>query len=380
MQRIIAVALMAAMLLCVWVQAEGLDELAVQCNSQPQVGAKAAIVIEAHTGRVLFAQNEHKQLPMASTTKIMTALLALEQSGVDAMFTVDPKAIHVEGSSMGLREGDKASLHGLAVGMLLSSGNDAANAAAVRISGNLPAFAEKMNARAAQIGMTNTSFETPSGLDGEHHYSTAYDMALLAREAIANDRFVAICSQYKLRANFGNPPYNRWLKNHNRLLSTYDGAFGVKTGFTRKSGRCLVSAARRDGVELICVTLGCPDDWGTHRNLYDRFFAQLELRDLAEGLPAMNVPVVGGAQDTISAQHYESAPIAVPKQGAAIRYEARLPKFVYAPVQKGQYLGEVDIYLDDQRVFTLSLMAGADVPLLHEYKPGLWERITDYVT
>ena len=355
----------------------------VQAASQaapPQVGAKAAIVMEARTGRVLFAQDEHKQLPMASTTKIMTALLALEQSGADAMFTVDPQAIQVEGSSMGLREGDKVSLHGLAVGMLLSSGNDAANAAAVRISGSIPDFVDKMNARAAAIGMVNTSFETPSGLDGEHHYSTAYDMALLAREAIANDRFSAICSQYKLRANFGNPPYNRWLKNHNRLLSYYDGAFGVKTGFTKKSGRCLVSAARRDGVELICVTLGCPDDWTTHENLYNCFFEQLELKDLAENLPPISVPVVGGTQSAVGALHFQPASVVVPKQGASVRYETRLPPFLYAPVRAGQYLGEVHIYLDEQQVFTLSLIAGQDVSLLHPPKESLWERLTEWAT
>ncbi|MCL2857324.1 MAG: D-alanyl-D-alanine carboxypeptidase [Oscillospiraceae bacterium] len=344
-----------------------------------EVGAKAAVVIDAATGRVLFAQNEHKQLPMASTTKIMTSLLALEQEGAEEMFEVDPLAIKVEGSSMGLREGDLVSLHALAVGMLLHSGNDAANATAVRISGNIPEFAALMNERAQSIGMTNSSFETPSGLDGENHYSTAYDMALLAREAIANEAFVGICSQYKLRTSFGNPPHNRWLKNHNRLLSSYDGAFGVKTGFTKKSGRCLVSAARRDGVELICVTLGCPDDWSTHKNLYDRFFAQLTVQDLAQGLEGSSVPVVGGTASQVRALPIDQANAAIPEDGPEIRYQLRLPSFVYAPVNEGQYLGEADIFLGDEKLFTLPLAAGENIPLLYPEKKGLLDKVADWL-
>ena len=343
-----------------------------------EVGAKAAIVIDAATGRVLFTQNEHEQLPMASTTKIMTSLLALEQEGADEMFEVDSQAIMVEGSSMGLREGDLVSLHALAVGMLLHSGNDAANATAVRISGSIPEFVARMNERARAIGMENTNFETPSGLDGEFHYSTAYDMALLAREAIANQAFVDICSQYKLRANFGNPPYNRWLKNHNRLLSTYDGAFGVKTGFTKKSGRCLVSAVRRDGIELICVTLGCSDDWNTHKSLYDHFFAQLTIQDLTQELEGISVPVVGGTASEVNALPIEQARAAIPSEGADIRYEVRLPAFVYAPVSASQYLGEADIFLDDEKLFTLPLAAGEDVSLLHPEKKSLRDKLSGW--
>ena len=383
MRKTIAGILALTMLLALPVNAAWEDpvvETQARCDQDIKVGAKAAIVMEVKTGRVLFAQNERERLPMASTTKIMTSLIALEQNNVNAMFEVDPLAIRVEGSSMGLREGDQASLYALAAGMLLHSGNDAANAVAVRISGSIPDFAVKMNARAGAIGMRDTSFETPSGLDGGSHYSTAYDMALLAREALSNDAFAAICSQYKLRANYGNPPYNRWLKNHNKLLSIYDGTFGVKTGFTKKSGRCLVSAARRDGIELICVTLNCPDDWSVHRNLYDRFFDKLTLKNLTDDLPETNVPVVGGVSDMVSAIPYEEAFVAVPKEGANIRHEVIAPHFLYAPVRQGQYLGDLRVFLDDDLVFTLSLAAERDVPLLHQYKESLWERITDWAS
>jgi len=373
MHKILTVFLAAILFLSLPAQAVRGEEI--------RVGAKGAVIMEAGTGRLLFAQNEHECLPMASTTKIMTALIALEQESIDAEFTVDPDAIRVEGSSMGLQEGDTVTLHALAVGMLLHSGNDAANAAAVRISGCTEAFVEKMNRRAAEIGMRDTSFETPSGLDGEHHYSTAYDMALLAREAISNEAFVAICSQYKLRASYGNPPYARWLKNHNRLLSYYDGAFGVKTGFTKKAGRCLVSAARREGVELICVTLSCPDDWTTHQNLYDRFFARLHIQDLAQSLPVTQVSVVGGAQSWVAAIPSGEAPVAVPTEDGQIRYEISLPPFLYAPVQRGQYLGEADVFLDDEKVSTLSLIAGEDVPHPPGFqeKKGIFERISDLI-
>jgi D-alanyl-D-alanine carboxypeptidase/D-alanyl-D-alanine carboxypeptidase (penicillin-binding protein 5/6) len=339
-----------------------------------QVGAKAAVVMEAMTGRVLYAQNEQERLPIASTTKIMTALLTLEEQDVDAVFEVDAKAIRVEGSSMGLREGDSVSLRALAAGMLLSSGNDGANAAAVRMAGSLPAFAERMNRRAKEIGMENTSFETPSGLDGEHHYSTAYDMALLAREALRNEDFLAICSQYKMRVSYGSPPYERWLTNHNKLLNYYEGVIGMKTGFTKKAGRCLVSAARRDGVTLITVTLNCPDDWDVHQSLFDRFFSELVVENLAERIPDLTVPVTGGTVAAVGAIEYEALSMPVPAENPHIQCQVELPPFLYAPITAGQYLGQATIYLEGEEVATLTLTADRDVPLLHPYKEkwSLW--------
>lgn len=333
-----------------------------------QVTAKAAIVMEAVTGRVLYAQNEHEKLPIASTTKIMTALLALEQPDIDAVFKVDDAAIKVEGSSMGLREGDSASLRALATGMLLASGNDGANAAAVRIAGSIPDFAVLMNQRAKAIGMADTSFETPSGLDGDAHYSTAYDMALLAREALKNEEFLGICSQYKLRATYGNPPYERWLTNHNKLLSYYEGAIGMKTGFTKKAGRCLVSAARRDGVTLICVTLSCSDDWNVHQSLFDRFFDELVVEDLSTLIPPLSIPVTGGTTTKVDAIKYEAVQMPVPAQNPNLSCQVIVPPFLYAPVTSGQYLGEAIISLNGEPLATLTLVAGRDIPLAHEYR------------
>lgn len=332
------------------------------------VAAAAAIVIEAKTGRVLFEQSADERLPIASTTKIMTALMTLEQPDIDTQFVVDSGAVHVEGSSMGLQEGDVVTLRALAAGMLLPSGNDAANSAAVRIGGSIPEFVASMNRRAVQMGLENTSFETPSGLDGDAHYSSARDMASLASIALKNEDFAEICSQYKLRTTYGNPPYERWLTNHNKLLNYYEGTIGVKTGFTKKAGRCLVSAAERDGVTLIVVTLKCSNDWMIHRSLYDRYFGTLQVEDLAADIPATSVTVTGGTASSVDILHTDVAQIPVPVGGANVEYKIKAPRFVYAPVSKGQYIGDAGIYVDGVLVEEIPLTAASDVPLLHEYE------------
>ena len=199
----------------------------VPARAAHTVSAASYILIEASTGRVLAAKEENTQRPMASTTKIMTALLALEEENCHERFIVDSEAIRVEGTSMGLKEGDEASLYDLAGGMLAASGNDGANAAAVKIAGSIEAFAEKMNEKAAALSMHSTHFVTPSGLHDEAHYSTAADMALLARAALKNEDFAALCSQKSVQLYYGNPPYTRTLSNHNRLLSSYSGCIGV---------------------------------------------------------------------------------------------------------------------------------------------------------
>ena len=228
------------------------------------IAAKGAVVLDASNGRVLFAQNANGRLPMASTTKIMTALLALEQPDLDEPFVVDPTAIRVEGTSMGLKEGDTVTLRALAHGMLLPSGNDAANAAAVRIAGSKDAFAGRMNERARELGLEDTHYVTPSGLDADGHYSSAYDLAILAAYALENPDFREICCKESAKVEYGNPPYGRWLKNHNKLLGLYPYAIGVKTGYTDDAKRCLVTAAQKDGVTLVAVTLAAQDDFNTH--------------------------------------------------------------------------------------------------------------------
>lgn len=247
---------------------------------QQDLSAKAYIVMEAQTGRVLCGKNIHERLPMASTTKIMGAMMVLEEPELHEYFPIDADAIRVEGSSMGLLPGDMVSLYSLACGMLLPSGNDAANAAAVRISGSVEKFVEEMNRRAEELGLDDTHYVTACGLDAPDHYSSAFDLAKLSRTALQNPDFAAICKRPTIKVSFGDPPYDRWLKNYNKLLKLYPDCIGIKTGFTDNAGRCLVSAAERDDMTLICVTLNAQDDWNLHSRLYDRCFEQYSMQEL----------------------------------------------------------------------------------------------------
>lgn len=353
----------------------GLLSLPVQALEAPALTlplaeqAKGAAVIDADSGRLLFAKDADKRLPMASTTKIMSAMLTLEQDGLDAPFTVDKNAIRVEGSSMGLREGDTVTLRALAYGMLLPSGNDAANAAAVRIAGSKERFAQMMNQRAAELGLADTHFVTPSGLDHKEHYSTAYEMALLAREALQNEAFGEICGKSSAKVSYGNPPYDRWLTNHNKLLKYYKGATGVKTGFTDTAGRCLVSAAERDGVRLIVVTLNCPDDWNVHMRLYDACFAKLK-RQRVE-LPEHMAPVAGAGTvetvwngDTVTCLAEETPEITVTAE-----------PFLFAPVEKGRAVGKAVVRAGGTVLAEFDL-AAVEAVTLPEPEKTWWEKLT----
>lgn len=346
--------------------------LSTKCFSVP----KGAVLIDGENSRVFFEHNKDEKLPMASTTKIMTALIVLEEENIDEFFSVTKAAVTVEGSSMGLLPGDSVTLRTLAKGMLLASGNDAANAAAIKISGSVENFAELMNKRAKEMGLESTSFETPSGLDGKKHFSTAYDMAILAKNALQNPDFAAICREKTLRVEYGNPPYSRVITNHNRLLKTLNGATGVKTGFTKKAGRCLVSSAEREGVSLICVTLGCPDDWDYHTALYEEYFGKLKSVNLENPAEKIEIPVCGGKEKTV---------LAVPKKVSASLFEGETekiktviskPPFVFAPVEKGDIVGKALFYLDDMLVAETPLVAQKIVGTISENK-GFWNNIKD---
>ena len=313
---------------------------------QPDAAAKAYLVMEATTGRVLCGQNIHQRLPMASTTKIIGAMMVLEQPNLHDYFLVDPDAIQVEGSSMGLMEGDMVSLYALACGMLLPSGNDAAGATAVKLAGSYAAFAEQMNRKAQELGMTQSHFVTPSGLHDAEHYSTARDMALLTAAALQNETFREICGQASAKVCFGNPPYERWLTNSNKLLTMDETVIGVKTGFTDEAGRCLVSASVRNGITLICVTLNDRNDWQDHEVLYDYGFGQLSLQEVT--FPAdWTLPVTGGTTGTAAVAPAETLTVGV-KDGnmPAWSYQLNTPPFLYAPLTAGQEAGTWKLLLD----------------------------------
>lgn len=325
----------------------------VSAYAQPSVSAESAILMCVENGEILYSKNSDSRMSMASTTKIMTSLIAIEAAIPNKEITVTQNMVAVEGTSMGLKAGDSVSMKELIYGMLLQSGNDAAHTVACVIAGNEGDFAKLMNERAAQIGMKNTSFATASGLDRENHYSTAYDMALLACECIKNPEFAAICSQKSARLTYGNPPYKRTLTNHNRLLWSYEGCIGMKTGFTKKSGRCLVSAAKRDGLTLVAVTLNAPNDWNDHISMFDYGFSQLEGFNLTSDLSGVKLAVCGGKQSFVKLkQSYE--PI-YPADGNGYSCEVLLRRFEYAPIKEGDILGKA-VYYSQGRII-------AEVPL-----------------
>lgn len=319
------------------------------------VSAVSAILIEADTGTVLFSKNEKEHRQIASTTKIMTALLTLEAGEPDKEFQVDSAAIKVEGTSMGLREGDKVTRRALCYGMLLPSGNDAANAAAVNISGSKTAFAKLMNSKAKEIGMTDTNFVMPSGLDADGQYSCAYDLALLAREAMNNKDFAEICALSKAKVAFGNPVSERWLVNSNKLLTSYDGCIGVKTGFTDSARRTLVSCAERDGIKLIAVTLNAPNDWSDHTKMLDYGFEKVKMCDFTYDASGLILPVIGSDKEIVDVKCDSVQLPLCDEQKEKVTVKVYLPGFVYAGLSAGDKVGEICYELNGEIVTTAEL-------------------------
>lgn len=316
--------------------------------------AAAAVVINGDTGEVIYSQNADTRLPMASTTKIMTALLLCEQGDLDREITVTKEMVAVEGSSMGLLPGDTVSLRGLLYGMLLASGNDAANTTAIVIDGSVDKFAERMNDRAKEMGLTDTHFVTPSGLDAQEHYTTARELALIAREALKNEDFAAAAQSEYETLYYGNPPYRRTLKNHNKLLGSYEGLIGVKTGFTKKSGRCLVTAAKRDGKYVIAVTLNDPDDWNDHRSLLDYGLASLQCIELSDDTVYSLKPADAGMSELT----LKSETVSFTAQSSdGMNKRVFLPKFYYGGVLSGEKVGEIRYYKDGEAQKTADITA-----------------------
>lgn len=330
-----------------------------QTVSAVSTSAKAAIVINGDTGEVIYAHNETEKLPMASTTKIMTALLLCEKGDLSREITVTAEMLRVEGSSMGLLAGDKVTLHDLLYGMMLASGNDAANVTAYTLGGTVDGFVKMMNQKAAELGLENTHFETPSGLDGESHYTTAYDLAKLTMYAMSNEEFAKAAGSRSATLNYGNPPYKRTLTNHNKLLASFDGAVGVKTGYTKKSGRCLVSAARRDGKFVIAVTLCDPNDWADHKSLLEYGLNAVTLTEVTPDMSDAEVPVIGGEQSSITVT-VPSATFSV-LDDEEISCYVNLPQFVYAPVVSGEVIGTAVYKKGDEVIKRINLVAESQI-------------------
>lgn len=346
----------------------------------PEISAKSAVVICADTGEIVFEKNPYQKMPMASTTKIMTSILALEYGANEQYLTVTSEMVSVEGSSIGLLPGDKISLKTLVKGMLLESGNDAANSVAHFVGGTMSDFVALMNYKAKEIGMNSTSFETPSGLDGDNHYSTAFDMALLGAYAIKNPEFRLICSSNKQVVYYGNKPYRRIFTNSNKLLNTYDGAFGIKTGFTKKSGRCLVSAVERDGKTLVAVTLNAPDDWNDHIKMYDYSFEKVCSINLSCDLKNLTVNVVGGENSKVHLSIANQPTITTTNKEFFYEYKIFVKPFEYAPVNKGDFLGFVEFYDEKGKIIaTTDICAdlSVDIDIKESKKDNIFKKFID---
>jgi len=307
-----------------------------------EISARAAVVIDAETNSVIYEKNMSEQLSMASTTKIMTAILAIESGKLNCIVTAT-KDVNVEGTSIGIKKGDSFTLETLVWATLLESGNDAAVLIAEYLAGNETDFSVMMNRKAFELRMNSTNFVTASGLDADEHYTTAYDMALLASYAIKNPIFRKICSSESYVAEYLSPSIKETYSNHNKLLKMYEGVFGVKTGFTKKSGRCLVSACERNGITLVAVTLKAPDDWNDHIRLYDYCFEKSTAVIIDVEIPR-RMKIYGSDSDFISLSFDEITVNNLYSED--VTYDVLLPEFLYAPISKRDDVGKIILYSD----------------------------------
>ncbi|MBE5800162.1 MAG: D-alanyl-D-alanine carboxypeptidase [Clostridiales bacterium] len=313
------------------------------CLAQGETSAKAACILEQRTGRVLFESNMHARLPMASTTKVMTALLAIELGDPRDEVVCSENAFGVSGTSIYLQLGERLTLEEMLLGLMLSSGNDASVAIAEHIGGSVDGFVDLMNARAKEIGAVNTHFANPHGLPDDNHYTTAYDLALISREAMNNESFRRLVSTQKASIPWEGRTYNRQLTNKNRLLSSYPGATGLKTGFTSKAGRCLVFGAQRDGLELVGTVLSCSDWFDEAERLMDGCYETYSMtRMLGPTISAGRIAVADGESESCGMCVMEelSVPLAV---GEAAQVVLDVPQSVRAPVYPGMYLGRAKL-------------------------------------
>ena len=315
------------------------------------ISAKSAVLICADSGSVLFAKDENEPLPMASTTKIMTSLLTLENMEAfgNKEIEITDEMVRVEGTSMGLMPGNVVTMEALVQGMLTVSGNDAANAAAISVAGSSEAFVDRMNEKAKLIGMKDTVFYTPSGLDKGNHHSTAYDMAILGACAMENENFAKIVSQKSIKVHFVNPDKYVSMKNHNKLLRLYDDCVGIKTGFTKAAGRCLVSCAQRNGARLICVTLNAPNDWDDHMKLFKYGFENVSSKTLDDSNYFVDIPIKNSNGEYVKGKCGAAVEICIQKgDESRIRREIEIPSACKLPIESGQILGNVVYYLDER--------------------------------
>lgn len=333
------------------------------------ISAQKAILLDAQTGRVLYEKDADSRSLIASTTKIMTALVVCEHCNVLDRMKIPKEAVGIEGSSMYLREGEVLTLQELLYGLMLRSGNDAAVALAIYCGGTVEGFAGMMNDKARQLGMTGTHFENPNGLDSPGHYSTARDLAILSAYAMKNPIFYQTVSTKSVRIG------ERSLQNHNKLLWRVEGADGIKTGYTKAAGRILVSSASRDGRRLICVTINDGNDWKDHTDLLNKGFSEYSVQQLVRKGDCLGLTtVLSGTADQVQLLAAEDFAFSL-AANEKITIVLPRPGFAYAPVVCGQHAGDASVCIGDQTVGKIKLIYGQTVEQQRiEKKPHFWDR------
>lgn len=350
-----------------------IDLSAVEANDGFSVPASSAILLDAATGSVLYAQNADLQRGMASTTKIMTALVILETLPADTVVEITQEMTGAEGSSLYLQAGEHLTVEQLLYGLMLESGNDAAEALAIACDGSIEKFAERMNERAKAMGLTHTRFANPHGLSASGHYTTARELALITSEAMKNGLFRKIVSTYQMQIPYQDQPGARYLTNHNPILNRYDGMIGVKTGWTTADGKCFVTAAERDGLTLIAVTLGDTNISSTHTLLLNHGFASFEAVPLQIYTP-IPVPLVGGTESFLAIETEPASDgltVCLPK-GEMPEVRAETPAFVYAGTERGSAVGRVLFRWEDKELASVRLLTAEDAPVR---RLSFWEKL-----
>ena len=360
-RKIILAALLAGMVYNIFS-----DSDAVCAVGAPEISAASAVVMY-EDGSCVFEKNADERRLIASTTKLMTALVAVELSEPEQRVEVAAECCGIEGSSMYLTPGQILTADELIAGLLLCSGNDAAEALAVGLCGSEAAFVEKMNEKAAELGLDNTAFANPHGLDAEGHYSTARDLAKLMLRCMDSERLARLCALPALRV--GEQCY----VNHNKLLGRCEGCLGGKTGYTRAAGRCLVSCCERDHTRFVCVTLGAPDDWNDHMRLYDAAFAGWSNALAVSAEERYEIPVVGGTEERAIAAPERELRLFLPR-GEELAYVRELPRFTYAPVREGECAGRIVVLRGGEAAGEIRLIYVRGVESRGEETEQTWKR------
>lgn len=340
--------------------------------------AKAMCVIETSTSRKLYNKNDTQKLPMASTTKIVTALTVLNNcTNLDKEFVIDNRAVGIPGTSIYLKYGEVMTVRELLYGMMLPSGNDAATALALHISNDIPSFCKLMQKTAEICGAYNSSFDNPHGLDSNSHYTTAYDLALITAKALQNEVFKEVVTTKSTRIRGATEGTYRYLKNKNKLLNTLDGCIGVKTGYTGKAGRCLVSACERDNFKTVCVVLNCGPMFEESEQLLNNSYNNYKMYTIQPCYKTIRkIPVVDGRQEWVKTFTQKGFEYPLTKEEISrLEYRYDLPRIINAPVSKGEIVGKLEIYLDNYLLFSEKIYTMDSIK-----KIGVWSSIQDIIS